>query len=208
MSLRPTMLPLIEWIRDLIGDPVDGNELLQAEQIQQKLDLHRRDVYRVRLEEAPILSNDAAANTAQIIYLDYYAPCSLQGWAWEQDEIEQDGYWVQLTPVKFEPLVGHWVFSYLPTPGVLVPKAQSPGQLPPVMVSGKVYDLNAAAYECCRLLLGKLARCTYTITMDGQTLNRYQIMQNVKDVMAECARNIKPRAIRVTRADAGRGGAW
>lgn len=206
MALRQTMLPLIERVREIIGDPVDGNELLQAEQIQDRLDLHRRDVYRVRLIEAPIFSNDADTNPAYTLYLDYYAPDCFSGWAWEQDEIEQDFAWVQLTPVKFEPLVGHWVFSYLPTPGVLPDKSHKPGQIPPVHVSGKLYDLNAAAYECCRMLMGQSWKCAYNVSDNGVSLARGQMFANLKEVMAECARNIKPRSIRIARSDAGRGG--
>ncbi len=198
MAVRPLMLPIIEMVRDLIGDPVTGSELLSAEQIQNKLDENRQEVRYELLLPAPQITNDVKVNPAQMVWIDYYS----RNKPWETDEIVQDAFWTQLVPVSFEPLVGHWQFSYLPTPGVLPPKSVSPGQVPPVWVTGKVYDINAAAYKCCRLLIAQLARTTYNFNANGQALNRQGIIQNLKEVMAECARNIRPRTIPLVRSDA------
>lgn len=197
MALRQSMLAIIEAVRDLIGDPVTGNELLSAQQIQDKLDENRQTIRYELLSPAPVISNDDKTNPAQMIWLEYFS----QYRYWEPDEVVQDAYFVQLTPVEFEPLVGRWVFSYAITPGVLPPKSESPGQVPPVWATGKVYDLNAAGYKCCRLMLAALARTTYNFSADGRSLNRQGIIQNIKDVMAECGRNIKPRTIPLVRGD-------
>ncbi len=198
MAVRSSMTDIIQAVADLIGDP--GFSLVTQQQIQDKLDEGRESVRYELLMPAPMISNDIKTNPAQMVWLEYFS----QHHYWEVDEIVQDAYWVQLSPVKFEPIVGRWVFAYDmdASPGVLPPKTESPGQLPPVWVTGKVYDINKAGYKCCRLMRAALARTTYNVTLDGQTLSRQQMLANIKDVEAECARNIKPRTIPLIRSDA------
>lgn len=199
MAVRAAMAALIQEVRDLIGDTT-APEMLTDQQIQDKLDENRQSVRYELLLPAPMISNDVKTNPAQMVWLEYFS----RNRFWEVDEIVQDAFWVQLTPITFEPLVGRWVFSYDldASPGVLPPKTVSPGQVPPVWATGKVYDINAAGYKCCRMLIAQLARTTYNFSADGRTLNRQGIIQNLKDVMAECARQIKPRTIPLVRSDA------
>lgn len=196
MPVRAAMSDLILAVRDLTGD-VGDSPMLVDQQIQDKLDESRQTIRYELLAPAPIISNDVKTNPAQMVWLEYFS----QHGHWEVDEVVQDAFWVQLTPVDFEPIVGRFVFAYAITPGTLPPKSESPGQVPPVWVTGKVYDINKAAYKCLGLMKALLARTTYTFTADGQTLNRMQIMQNLDSIMKECARNIKPRTIPLTRSD-------
>ena len=197
MPVRPAMSSIIAAVADLIGDP--SNLQLTQQQLQDALDERtcRQDVRYENLTPAPWISNDVVTNSAAFIWLDYYSKFGF----WETDEVVQEAHWVQLTPIFFEPIVGHWVFSASYTAGVLPPKSLAPGQVPVLFATGKVYDIYRAAVKCCMLIKAKLANNTYNFTADGQTLNRFQIMQNYNDLIKDYSRKIKPRRIHLVRSD-------
>ena len=196
MAVRTAMTALIASVRDLTGD-VGESPMLTDQQVQDKLDESRQTIRYELLLPAPMISNDVADNPAVMVWIEYFS----QHKYWEVDEIVQDAHFVQLTPIDFEPIVGRFVMSFALTPGVLPPKSESPAQLPPVWCTGKVYDINKAAYKCLSLMIALLARTTYNFTADGQTISRAQIITNLQSIMKECARNIKPRTILLERSD-------
>jgi hypothetical protein len=195
MPVRSTMTAIIAATKDITGDPT--NVYLTDQQVQDALDESRSDVRYELLTPAPWIVNASVQTSATILWLDYYSEFQY----WETDEIWQEGHFTALTPVQSEPIVGHWVFSYNYTPGTLPPASQAPGQYPPVFASGKVYDLNRAAYKCLRLMIAKVATNTYNFSADGQTFNRYQIVQTWQAMMKDCALSMKPIRLPARRSD-------
>lgn len=156
---RATMTNLIAQIRRMIGDRVSPY-VLSDDDIQAVLDDHRFTVRYQSLIPAATLSTNGVYT-----FLDYYTPFG----GWEDDYSLQWGNFAPLSPTLAEPLVGHWAFTN-PQPG---------GQFPPVFITGKYYDLHAAAADCLEMWATSLSTTAYAFTSDGQSFQRNQIITNL-----------------------------
>jgi hypothetical protein len=197
MPVRSTMSDLIALARLKIFDPSGGSQQFTDQQIQDRLDSGRMDVRYEQLQIAPSIVNTAStSNQPQTIFADYYSQYS---W-WETDVVLQGqgstgAAWVVLTPLASDYIIGHYQFELTPFVNGTVP-----GQLPPVFATGKVYDVYAAAADLLEFWAAALT-CAYDISVDGQRLNRSQLMA-AKLTMAKFYRlSAKPTTITMTRSD-------
>lgn len=194
--LRTTMADLIAQVRQMIFDLAGSGSQFQDLDIQNRLDTWRDDVRYESLEIAPsIVNNASTGNQAQTIFADYY---SAYQW-WEADATLQaysnGAAWVVVTPVASDYLTGHFQFET----DVFV-SCSVPGQLPPVFMTGKVYDLNAAAADLLQFWAAALS-AAYDVTVNGQALRRSQMMAAKLTLANYYRRLAKPRIARIVRED-------
>lgn len=198
MPVRSTMAQLIARVRLMIADPAGSSQQFLDQDIQDTLD---ESVDFLRYEPlliAPTIMNAASTgNQASTIFINYFSKFQ---W-WEQDAVVQ-GYangqaWVVLTPSQVDYINGHWWFE----PASLEFTAPTvPGQLPPVFATGKVYDLNLAAADLLTMW-GSVLSSAYNISVDGQNLQRSQLMTAKLTLAALYRRKAKPRVMKMTRTD-------
>lgn len=196
MAVRTTMAQIIARTRLMIGDPASPTQQFQDQDIQDTLDQSRDDLrYEGELIAPSIVNTASTGNQAATIFADYY---SKYQW-WEQDVVLQ-GYfngaaWVVLTPVALDYIVGRWQFEInVFTTGTV------PGQLPPVFATGKVYDLNCAAADLLEMWAATLAGA-YNISVNGQSLQRSQLMTAKLTMAGYFRRLAKPKLAMLRRND-------
>lgn len=184
----------------MIADPFSDNMQFDDNTIQQRLDDSRIDVRYEGLTIAPSIVNAASTNnTPQTIFADYY---SKYGYI-EADVVLQgidlnNNPWKVLTPVASELLLptAHWQFE----PSNLFTNGTVPGQLPPVFMTGKSFDVNCAAADLLEYWAVSLSSA-YDISVDGQNLRRSQLM-TAKFAAAEYYRKLaRPKTGKMVRED-------
>lgn len=181
MSVRSTMADLITRTRLLIADPAGPSELFDSQTIQDALDAVREDVFNELLELRVTLT------TSGIQYNDYYAK---RGY-WESDATLKWGDFSTLTPATSDYVVGHWTFN---------------NQFPPVLVTGKRYDLYRAAADLLDFKIASLASTTYNFSASGQSFSRGTIIDNLAKLCASYRRKQWVRTSKMVRSDlAGEG---
>lgn len=197
MAVRTTMADLIALVRVMIADPAGASQQFSDQQIQDRLDSSRDDIRYESLQIAPSIVNTATTgNQPSTIFADYYSGYGF----WEADVVLQaqgptGAAWVVVTPTMSDLIVGHWQFENTPFINGTVP-----GQLPPVFATGKVYDCNSAAADLLAFWAATLA-CAYDVSVDGQRLNRSQLMQ-AKLTLAQYYRGLaKPKIAKMHRRD-------
>ena len=196
MPVRSSMAQLISLVRTMIADPAGASQQFDDQAIQDRLDSSRDDIRFEWLTIAPSIVNAAStSNQAQTIFADFY---SQYQW-WESDVVLQ-GYlngapWKVLTPLASDYIVGHWQFEL-----DVFNTGTVPGQLPPVSATGKVYDPNAAAADLLEFWAAALAGA-YNITVDGQSLQRSQLMQAKLTMAQYYRRQAKPKIAKMQRRD-------
>lgn len=198
MAIRTAMLPIIDKIREMIGDPASASQNFSQQQIQDALDESRFDVRYELLIAAPTITNDVNTNAAVFVWIDYYSTFQY----WEMDTaVAQWGDFTQRVPVATEFIAGHWQFSVVVADGSLPARSDAPGQYPPIFVTGRAYDIYAAAVKMLRLLKAKLMLTTYNFSANSQSFQRGGILQTIDGLMADYARKVKPRMIALDRTD-------
>lgn len=196
MPVRSSMSQLISLVRTMIADPAGASQQFDDQDIQNRLDSSRDDIRYEWLTIAPSIVNAAStSNQAQTIFADYY---SQYQW-WESDVVLQ-GYlngapWKVLTPLASDYIVGHWQFEL-----DVFNTGTVPGQLPPVSATGKVYDPNSAAADLLEFWAAALAGA-YNIVVDGQNLQRSQLMQAKLTMAQYYRRQAKPKVAKMQRRD-------
>lgn len=191
-SYRSTMVALIAKVRLLINDPAGASQQFTDNAIQDALDDWRRDVRYEQLTPAPTLYNvggvandPAQSGIADYNWTDYYS--AYQWWEGGTAETLSDGHFITLTPAFSDDLVGHWVFN-LPTPG----------QYPPVFMTGRVYDIYAAAADL--LDMWSAALITFVdFTADGRSFRLSQLSagkQRLADIYRRRALPMTAKAVR------------
>lgn len=150
MAVRASMAELITRVRLLINDPAGTGQALQDQSIQDVLDVHQTTVRYRRLR-----AQETVAPGGAVTYHDYYADVG----DWEADEQLVDCSYNVLTPTASDRLTGHWTFTA--------------NQLPPVCISGKTYDVYAAAADLLEVWAAKL-KTAYDFTADGASFSRSQ----------------------------------
>lgn len=182
MAVRSTMANLISRVRDLIGDTAT---VLSSQQIQDALD---RNVMRVRT--APMEYEVTQANGSTDSYLDYFAPCRVG--EWEEDVTIQDSSYTTLTPSTSDYLTGHWVLSA--------------STAPPVYLTGKHYNVYAAAAQCLRQWAA-LVKLHFDVSEQGVSMSRNQKYNALIALAREYEGKAPPRTITSKRGDIAGGDA-
>ena len=202
MAVRSTMGPLIAKLRLMIADPAGGSAQFEDQDLQDKLDESRDDIWYEPLRMAEAIVNAASTNNVpSMIFADYY---SAYKW-WEGDAVLQGNStsthaaWVVLTPVASDLIVGHWSFETADLP-TLFSSGTFPGQYPPVWATGKVYDLSSAAADLLEFWAATLAG-KYDVTVNGQTLRRSQLMTAKLTMAAYYRKQAKPKVAKMVRDD-------
>ena len=178
---RASMTNLITRTRELINDTDEEAPIWTDDQIQNVLDAGRADYRYLRLLPTPTY------DSGTVRYLDYYAPIG----DWETDYTFSQWFTTAVTPATFEPIAGHFVFAE--------------STLPPVYICGKSYDLYRAAADLLERQAAQYV-LAYNVTANGQTLQRSQIGQAMRDLAKQYRMQQRPRTARLTRPDLANGG--
>jgi len=151
---------LIPRVRTLIADPAGASQLFDDQEIQDRLDAVRTDLWQALLTPRITFSNPGGMQ-----YLDYYfipggSPrAKPRGW-FEQGWTLIWGDFTTLTPATSDEIVGHWTFS--------------PSQVPPVMIRGHRYDVYRCAADLLEEKIANLAAKAIDFTSDGQSFHLSQ----------------------------------
>jgi hypothetical protein len=173
------MLPLIKRVRQLINDPQSATQNFGDQEIQEVLDESRLDVVN-----EPLIAKPTYAPTIQ--YLNYY---SKQG-GWEEDYTFSQYLSIVVTPSVLEPIAGHFTFAA--------------STYPPVLITGKLYDVHRAAADLLERLAAKHA-LDYDMTVNGQSLHRSQAVTALLNLAKRYRAQQRPSTISVRRSDLSRG---
>jgi len=159
MAARSSMAGLITRLRAMIGDPGGLTPVWSDDELQNALDANRDDIRHM-----PLVASETIASGGVVTWMDYYAPgpgeagtTILQSWTniqgprgrvdgrgdWETDVLLQDATFATLTAATSDYIVGHWTFAA--------------STAPPVYLTGKCYDLAAAAADVCEQWASKVA---------------------------------------------------
>ena len=179
MPVRSSMSALIQRVRILINDtlPVGNGQIFDDQTIQDVMDEGRLDITNHPLQSRPTFSG----STVQ--YLDYYSDI---GGNWETDYVLKQYLTVLETASLSEPIPGHFQFAS--------------NVFPPVFITGKNYDVYRAAADLLERLAAQWV-LSYSITVDGQSLQRNQATRSILLLAKEYRRKQRPRTIPVKRKD-------
>lgn len=198
MTVRSTMTDLISLVRTMISDPAGGSQQFTDQQVQDRLDANRDDIRYENLVIAPSIVNTASTNNiAAYIFADYF---SKYGY-WEADVVLQGylnaAYWKVLTPVASELLLdeAHWQFETS-----VFTTGTTPGQLPPIFATGKVYDVYAASADLLEFWAATSAR-RFDFNSDGQSFRVSQVQAGLQKQADYYRRQCKPKIAQVARHD-------
>lgn len=152
MAVRASMAALISRVRELIGDTAGADQVFTDQQIQDTLDTRRR---RADAQYLSPVSSVAAGGS--VSYLTYFADTGY----WEDDVLIQNGSYEFLADLvdTADLLTGQWVFTA--------------SQTGPVMLTGKTYDIYAAAADMLEMWLAKI-KLDYDFLSSGRTFKRSQ----------------------------------
>lgn len=155
MAVRTTMQYLIEEVRLLIGDTA-ATESYTDQQIQDKLDLNRKDVYDAELQAGDQLMPDGTFE-----WHDFYAVYPF----WETDVVIQKADGEVVTPTTTEPLIGRWTFT-------------TDQEVPELYARGRIYDVYGVSSKLLLQLQNEL-RGMFNFTADGMNVQR---IAQIKDL--------------------------
>lgn len=176
---RATLAPLIASVRTLINDtlPAGNGQIFTDQQIADVLDEGRIDITNHSLRSRPTFSG----STVQ--YLDYYSDL---GGGWEDGMVLKQYLTVPVTPSLIEPIAGHFQFST--------------NVFPPVFITGLLHDRYRAAADLLERLAAQWV-LSYSITVDGQSLQRNQATRSILLLAKEYRRKQRPKTITMKRSD-------
>lgn len=175
---RATLAALIARVRTLINDtlPAGSGQIFTDDQIQDVLDEGRVDLTNHPLKSRPTFSG----STVQ--YLDYYSELG----GWENGYVIKQYLTVPVTPTVNEPIVGHFGFAS--------------NVFPPCFISGLSHDVYRAAADLLERLAAQWV-LSYSITVDGQSLQRNQATRSILLLAKEYRRKQRPRTLSIKRSD-------
>ena len=173
---RTTMAALIDRVRRMIHDPAGADETWTDDELQDWLDAHREDVVQRQLGYAETIADGA------VVVLDYAA----KDGNWESDAALADSAGTALTPDTADYLVGRWTFAA--------------HQAPPVYVSGRSYDVYAAAADALEARAAQVA-LAFDFTADGATYHRSQQGEALLRLARQYRGQARVRVARMVRTD-------
>lgn len=163
MAVRPTMAYIITFVRELIND-TSGTPKFTDQQIQDRLDLKRLDLYADPLKAADTLDTDGT-----IDWKDFYARLPF----WETDFTIQKLGGTVVAPTTSEPLIGK--FSY------------AVAQTEPLVITGRVYNVYGVASTLMTVWIAELRSQIQSWTADGTTVQRIGQIKNMQELAAQYA---------------------
>jgi len=175
--VRESTRELLDYLREMINDPVSGSETFTDNRLQDFLDLHRTDARQMLLFAA-----DTVNNHGTVEWFDFYAQIPF----WEADAVFQSPTWQYLTPTRSDFLSGNWSFAT--------------SQTLPVRITGKYFDMNAAAIDALTRM-ESLERGTFNFSADGLSIQRLQKLENIRSLRKEYERRQPMRTVRMVRTD-------
>lgn len=164
MAVRASMEYIIAFVRDLINDPSGDNAKFTDQQIQDRLDLNRLDLYQSELREMETINPD----DGHIEWHDFFARLPF----WETDYLIQEvnGEIVPDADVA-EPLIGKWHWDeeqiYIP-----------------YVITGKVYNVYGVAATLITMWIAEIRSQIQSWTADGTTIQRTGQIKNMQDLAA------------------------
>ena len=201
-ALRDSMAPLVQWVRDLIGDQPGATQQFVNQQIQDRLDGRRMDIRYEQLQPGPtVVQNAANANKPVVIWADYYSDYK----HWESDVVLQGntpgvGSWLVLNAAASDFITGRFQFSVNPFTTDVAPQ-----QLPPVWATGKVYDVFGTAADLLDMWASALLTTTFNFASGGGvTFSAGQIITNLQSQAERYRRQAWIGTIEVYRSDLAR----
>lgn len=177
--MRSTMPTLVGRVRRLVGDPDQAARYFQDDTIQDALDEHRLDVRYFELS-----ARVTYVTSGPVVWLDYYD--GAYGGNWEDDLLLTGFNWATLTPATSDTLTGHWTFAA--------------SQTPPVWITGKSYDVYAAAAQ----LVDERAAAVmldFDVTSDKQSVLRSQKHAMLTARARELRKRMRVSSTRAYRRD-------
>jgi len=176
MPVRPSMATLIGRLRTLISDP--SAAAFADQDVQNFLDA-RQTVLRYAVLQPEVTVTQSGS---QVQYLDFYS-----GYGdFESDWQIVDPSWNIVTPQTTDELVGHWTFAA--------------GQLWPLRITGKIYDLYGSAADALEAWAAKVA-LDFDFSTDGQSFKRSQKAQALRDLADQYRRRARAQVAHDTRSD-------
>ena len=173
-SPRASMADLISIMRTQFLD--DPNALVFDDiQIQTALDLHRLDLFQEKLDQA-----DDVQPSRIIFWRDFYSGRNY----WEADAQLQDHNFAYVTADVAEPLIGHWHFNT--------------SQIIPLYVTGKTYDMYAAAVDLLMQWKSKL-KLQVDFVDASRNYQRTQRIRAIDGLIKTYRSRMRLRTIRQTR---------
>lgn len=162
MAVRPDMQYIIDFVRELINDPSDGTPQFTDQHIQDRLDMHRLDLYQDPLQEA-----DTRTSTGTIEWHDFFARYGF----WEEDYLVQEVNGTTATPDSVELIVGKFHYNaHQPTP---------------LMITGKVYNVYGVAAKVLTTWVSILRGQIQSWTADGTTVQRIGQIRDMRNLAAD-----------------------
>jgi hypothetical protein len=181
---RATLATLIASIRVLINDtlPSGNGQIFTDDVIQSVLDEGRLDVVNGSLTPKATYSGSG------LQYLDYYSELG----SWEDGYVIKQYLTVVVTPSVLEPIAGHFGFSA--------------NVYPPCYITGIIHDRYRAAADLLERLAAQWV-LSYSMTVDGQSLQRNQATRSILLLAKSYRMKQRPKTITMKRGDfAGAGG--
>lgn len=172
------MAALIAKLRLMVNDPLGAAQRFTDDQLQDVLDANREDIRQLELEPADTVSAGGATT-----WLDWHASV---GGAWEAAPVLQGGSWQTLTPGTSELLVGVWHFT----------TAQSV----PMFITGRLYDLHAAAADAIELKMAQVAE-EFDFSADGGSYSLSQKLRGLQTMLTMHRSNARPLKAILLRGD-------
>jgi len=159
MAVRPSMAYIIQMVRDLISDPAGDTEHFTDQQIQDKLDMARLDVYNEFLKPVATYTE---TNLAE--WHDFWSIHDM----WETDYVLQLANGPFTTADVAEPLIGkfHW----------------DERQLIGIRISGRCYNVYRISAVLLTAWISDLRSQITSWTADGTTVQRAGQIKNMNDL--------------------------
>ncbi len=162
MAVRPSMSYLITFVRDLINDTAGASQQFTDQQIQDRLDLNRLDVYIEDLREV-----DTLTSSGTIEWHDFFSRLPF----WETDYLIQQLDGDTSTPNTAEPLIGKFHYNT--------------HQAEPLVITGKVYNVYGVAATMMTMWVAEIRSQVTSWTADGTTVQRTGQIRTMQDLASK-----------------------
>lgn len=149
MPVRPSMQYIITAVRELIFDVDETDYKFTDQQIQDKLDTKRLDIYQRELNSPGTLTENGT-----IEWHDFFAGIGY----WETDYLIQKSNGPEAEPDTAEPLIGKFFYTA--------------NQIQPLVITGKVYNIYGVAVSLLTTQVAELRGQISSWTADGTTITR------------------------------------
>lgn len=162
MAVRSSMAYIITFVRELINDPSGPDQKFTDQQIQDRLDLKRLDLYGDPLKPADTLNSDGT-----VAWKQWWARLPF----WETDYFIQTMSGPTTAPDSAEPLIGKFVYLT--------------SQTQPLIITGKVYNVYGVAASLLITWIAEIRSQIQMWTADGTTIQRVGQVKNMQDLAAK-----------------------